>query len=218
MTQEDGATPTGGVVLVTGAASLWGQRLAARLAGRDSYRVIGLDREPLPADGPPLDFVQADVRNPALGALLASEGVRTVCHLASQESTVPNPAAFDYNVQGTMHLLQACAGAGVAQVVLKSSTAVYGARPSNPAFLTEDAPLYGSRRYGYTRDLLEIESFCNGFRRQAPALAIAVLRFASIVGPSAGPPIDVRPIPSAAGPWRRRAVPPAATSSISATS
>ena len=42
---------------------------------------------------------------------------------------------------GTLNLLAAAAAAGVRHVVLRSFTAVYGARGQNPNFLTEDRPL-----------------------------------------------------------------------------
>jgi UDP-glucose 4-epimerase len=98
-------------------------------------------------------------------------------------------ASFDVNVMGTMKLLGACAEARVHKVVLKSSTSVYGACPENPAFITEDHPLQGSRKYGYTRHLVEIEAFCNGFRRQVPEMILTILRFASIVGLNAETPM-----------------------------
>jgi UDP-glucose 4-epimerase len=90
---------------------------------------------------------------------------------------------------GTTKLLGACKEAGVRRVVLKSSTAIYGARPTNSAFLTEGHPLRGSRRFGYLRDLVEIETFCNGFRRRVPDLVLTSLRFANIVGPGADTPM-----------------------------
>jgi UDP-glucose 4-epimerase len=79
--------------------------------------------------------------------------------------------------------------AGVSKVVLKSSTAVYGASPGNPAYMTEEYPLQGSRTYGYNRDLVEIEAFCNGFRRQSPEVILTVLRFAGILGPRSDTPL-----------------------------
>jgi UDP-glucose 4-epimerase len=84
----------------------------------------------------------------------------------------------------------ACAEAGVRKVVLKSSTAVYGARPSNSAFLTEDHSHRGSKRYGYVRDLLQMEAFCSGFCRRVPEMAMLTLRFANIVGPTADTPMN----------------------------
>jgi UDP-glucose 4-epimerase len=177
------------VILVTGVAGYWGSRVAARLAAEGSCHVIGLDAEQPAGERNGLDFVLADVRNPLLVELLKAENVDTVCHLAFQHSTRRSEAAFDANVIGTTKLLGACAEAGVWKVVLKSSTAIYGARPTNSAFLGEDHPLRGSRRYGYTRDLVEIETFCNGFSRRVPKMVLTSLRFASIVGPGADTPM-----------------------------
>jgi UDP-glucose 4-epimerase len=176
------------VILITGVANYWGAQVATRLieatdtSGRPVFHVVGLDAEPPEAEIKELDFIQADIRNPLLVNLLQSEEVDTVCHLTFEERTNPSEATFDVNVMGTMKVLGACAEAGVRKVVLKSSTAVYGANPQNPAFITEEHPLQGSRVYGYTRDLVEIEAFCNGFRRQVPEMILTVLRFPSIIG------------------------------------
>jgi UDP-glucose 4-epimerase len=177
------------VVLVTGVAGYWGSRVAASLVSEASYHVIGLDAEQPATRIRGLDFVLADVRNPLLSELLRAEGVDTVCHLAFVSATRRSEANFDSNVMGTAKLLGACAEAGVRKVVLKSSTAVYGARPTNPAFLTEEHSLRPSRRYGYVRDLYEIEKFCNGFCRRIPEMVQTVLRFASIVGSEARTPM-----------------------------
>lgn len=177
------------VVLITGVADYWGSRLAERLAAEPEMHVIGLDvaapREKI-AD---LDFVQADLRNPALADLLKSERVQTVCHLKFVHSVRHREAAFDANVSGTIKLLDACAVAGVGKVVLKSSTSVYGAHPDNSAFLTEAHAFRGGRRYAYTHHLLEIETLCDDFRRRNPALTVTQLRFANIVGPTADTPM-----------------------------
>jgi UDP-glucose 4-epimerase len=177
------------VVLVTGVAGHWGTQVAARLADDGNGRIIGLDVKPPAKEIEGLDFILADVRNPLVVELLRAEKVTTVCHLAFVHSTRRCEAAFDANVMGTSKLLGACAEAGVHRVVLKSSIAVYGARPTNSAFLAEEHPLQGSRRYGYTRDMVEIEKFCNGFRRREPQMMLTVLRFSSIIGPRAHTPM-----------------------------
>jgi UDP-glucose 4-epimerase len=177
------------VVLVTGVAGYWGARLAARLAREPGTRLLGLDVEPPAPPIAGLDFVQADVRNPLLADLLATESVDTVCHLAFVETARPSEAAFDLNVLGTVKLLNDCVQAGVRKVVLKSSTAIYGARPGNPAFLREDHALRGSKRSGTVRDLVEVEAFCASFRPQQPDLILTLLRFANIVGPTADTPL-----------------------------
>ena len=189
------------VVLVTGVGGYWGRQVADRLLALASARqseayahdfeahVIGVDVEPPEAEIEGLDFIQADIRNPLLVELLRSEHVDVVCHLAFTESARPTENSFDINVMGTMKVLGACAEAGVHKVVLKSSTSVYGAKPTNPAFLTEDYPLNGSRTYGTTRDRVEIEAFCNGFRRQVPEMIQTILRFPGIVGPEVDTPM-----------------------------
>jgi UDP-glucose 4-epimerase len=177
------------VVLVTGVGGHWGTQVAARLAQEGNSRIIGLDVEPPTREIEGLDFIAADVRNPLVIELLRAEKVSTVCHLAFVHSTRRSEAAFDANVMGTSKLLGACAAAGVQKVVLKSSMMVYGAHPTNSAFLTEEQPLRGSRRYGFIRDIREVEEFCNGFRRREPEMVLTVLRFSSILGPSADTPM-----------------------------
>lgn len=177
------------VVLVTGVAGYWGARVAAQLAVEEGYHVLGVDREPPAAEIEGLDFIAADIRNPLLTNLMQSEGVDTVCHLAFIEATQPSQATFDFNVTGTTKVLEACAEAGVRKVVLKSSMAVYGARPSNSTFLAENHAFRGSKGRGTTRNLIDIETFCSGFRRQAPDVLLTILRFPSIVGPAADTPM-----------------------------
>lgn len=189
------------IILVTGVAGEWGGQVANRLIELSSAclddstypdfsaHVIGVDVEPPEVEIEGLDFIQADIRNPLLVELLRTEQVDTVCHLAFAETARPTENSFDLNVMGTMKVLGACAEAGVRKVVLKSSTTVYGAKPTNPAFLTEEQALNGSRAYGTTRDRVEIEAFCNGFHRQVPEMIQTVLRFPSIVGPDADTPM-----------------------------
>ncbi len=177
------------VILVTGVAGYWGSRVANKLSLQEDVHVIGLDRtEPLDM-GESIDFVQADIRSRLLPDLLEAEQVDTVFHLQFIERAELSEQAFDLNVMGSLNLFASCAKVGVKKIIFRSSTSVYGAHSNNSAFLTETAPLRGSRRYGYTRDLLEIEAFVNGFRRQSPDTKVVMLRFANIVGPTADSPM-----------------------------
>ena len=194
------------VILITGVASIWGERVATRLLAQSRMRVesveagdshdgeagihvIGVDVEPPAEEIEGLDFIQVDVRNPLFSELLKSEMVDTVCHLNFDHKYYRSEKAFDFNVLGTMKVIGACSEAGVKKIILKSSTAVYGAHPGNPAFLTEQHPLRGSKTYGYTRDMVEIASFCNGYCSQPTEMGITILRFPSIIGPSADTPM-----------------------------
>jgi UDP-glucose 4-epimerase len=176
------------VVLVTGAAGYWGNRVARRLMDEPDYHVIGLDLEaPEELDG--LDFIQADIRSSLMAELLESENVSVLCHLQFRETPSRTESAFDLNVMGTMKLFGACVQAGVEKIVLRSSTAVYGAHPDNSALLTEETSLRGSRKNGSIHNWMELEAFCNGFRGQYPDVNVTTLRFPNIVGPSADTPM-----------------------------
>lgn len=176
-------------ILVTGVAGYWGARMARRLLAESGLHVMVVDSTP-PQELPEgLDFVQADIRNPLMVDLLKAERVDTVCHLAFSDSRRRNEANFDLNVMGAMKIFGAAAQAGVRKIVYRSSTAVYGALPQNPAYLSETQPLHGSKQYGYTRYMVEIEEFCDGFRSQQPNLLLTSLRFANIVGETAVTPL-----------------------------
>ncbi len=177
-------------ILVTGAAGYWGARTAAQLALQPELHVIALDQELPKVELNAAQLIQADLRSRKLADLLKAESVDAVCHLAFEETFPPLENADDFNLTGAIRVVEACAQAEVHQVVLMSSTAVYGARPGNPAFLREDRPLLGSHMSGWVRDLVEIESFCSGFRRQSPKLSQCILRFAHIVGPTADTPMN----------------------------
>lgn len=177
------------VILVTGVSGYWGRRVAEHLVRLPGVYVIGLDSEKPTEEIKDLDFIQADIRNPLLKQLLETEGIDTVFHLAFNETRSPAEAAFDHNVMGTVKVFGACAAAGVKKIIIRSSTAVYGAHPQNSTYLHEKTALKGSLSWGSVRDLVEIESFCNGFRRQAPDVALFVLRFPSIIGPTVDSPM-----------------------------
>ncbi|MDX1616845.1 MAG: NAD-dependent epimerase/dehydratase family protein [Candidatus Promineifilaceae bacterium] len=177
------------IILVTGVGDYWGRRLALYLLDQPGLRVIGLDRQPPTEKVPGLDFVQADVRNPLLVELLRDEHIDVCYHLKFIPGDNGDELASEVNVQGTMNVVGACAEAQVNQIVLRSSTMVYGAHADNAAFLTESSPLRGGRQMTSIRDLVEIESFVATFRRQEAQIKLTILRFANIVGPTVNSPM-----------------------------
>ena len=64
---------------------------------------------------------------------------------------------YSWNITGTSKLLEYCQAYRVPKVVLMSSANVYGPRPDNPQFLTEEAPLLAAQRFPQMRDLVEID-------------------------------------------------------------
>ncbi|HYF65427.1 MAG TPA: NAD-dependent epimerase/dehydratase family protein [Herpetosiphonaceae bacterium] len=176
-------------VLITGVAGRWGRRLARQLVKFPIVRVLGLDVRPpaRPIEG--VEYIEADLRNPLLVELLRQEKVEGILHMVfasglnKDGETITSEESFQTNVMGTLELLAAANAAGVKQVVLKSTTMIYGARVDNPLYLAEDAPLRGTDGMPQLRQRYEIEKFVADFRRNH-ALKIAVLRFPGIIGAS----------------------------------
>lgn len=176
-------------ILVTGVSGRWGGLVARRLLAESGVQVLGIDRRTPKHSMAGLDFVQADVRNPLLGELMAAEGVDAVVHLAFRECQWRREEDFNSNVLGTMQLVGSCAEAGVRHIVLKSTMAVYGALPSHPLYLPEDWPLSHQGIYAYVRDAVEIEEFVHEFSVEYPEMAIAILRFAHVLGAETNSPL-----------------------------
>ncbi len=63
----------------------------------------------------------------------------------------------EVNVNGTRRLLDFAVAHGVKQVVVVSSSYVYGALPENPYYMDESFPLNASRTYPEMRDLAEMD-------------------------------------------------------------
>ncbi|GIF24282.1 hypothetical protein Ate02nite_70120 [Paractinoplanes tereljensis] len=181
------------VVVVTGASRFLGARVAARLAADPRIeRVVGLDpHEPPPALRALLEdveLVRADAR--AASGAMADLGAEAVVHMAV--TSAPDSqhggrqAMKEQNVIGTMQLLAAAqAVPGLRKLVLRSSTAAYGASFRDPAVFTEDTEPRAVPRGSFARDILDIEGYVRGFRRRRPDVAATVLRFAPFISSTA---------------------------------
>lgn len=181
-------------MLVTGVARQLGGRFVRRIQ-RDPEvdRVIGVDAVPPAHHLGGADFLQADIRQPAIARLLAEHRVDTVVHLdvtGTPLSGGGRSSLKETNVIGTMQLLGACQKApGVRRLVVKSSTNVYGSAPRDPAVFTETTPPKSLPSGGFAKDTVEVEGYVRGFARRRPDVAVCVLRFANILGPRADSPL-----------------------------
>ncbi len=180
------------VVLVTGVSRYLGSRLAARLAADPAIvRVVGVDtvapgRE-LTAMLGRTEFVRADIRNPLIAKVISAAGVDTVVHVnitATPRGAGGRASMKEMNVIGTMQLLAACQkSATVRRLVVKSTTAVYGSSPRDPALFTEEMEPKALPRSGYAKDAVEVEGYVRGFGRRRPDVSLTVLRFTNFIGP-----------------------------------
>ncbi|MER5434876.1 NAD-dependent epimerase/dehydratase family protein [Streptomyces sp. NPDC002588] len=184
----------GKVVLVTGVARQLGGRFVRRIQrDPDVARVVGVDAVRPEHHLGGAEFVQADIRQPTIARVLAETGADTVVHLdvtATALGSGSRTTVKETNVIGTMQLLGACQKSpSVKRLVVKSSTNVYGSAPRDPAVFTETTSAKSLPSGGFAKDAVEVEGYVRGFARRRPDVAVCVLRFANILGPTAETPL-----------------------------
>jgi UDP-glucose 4-epimerase len=90
----------------------------------------------------------------------------------------------EINVIGTMQLLAACQRTpSVRALIVKSTAAVYGSGPKDPAKFSEDMEPKHSPSSGWAKDSVEVETYVRGFARRRPDVTVTTLRFANFIGP-----------------------------------
>jgi UDP-glucose 4-epimerase len=176
-------------IAVTGTASFLGARILRRLvAARGADSVVAVDIASPPAALHGLRHRMVDLTLPGADRRLVEafqeEEVDTVVHAAF----FTNPhrdAAYAHELEsiGTLHLAAASAAAAVRHLLVRSFTAIYGARGRNPSFLTEDDKPDAGAPLGWVRDKLEAEEHASSFSRRYPTLGVTVLRMAPLFGP-----------------------------------
>ena len=179
-----------GVVAIIGLRSFLGRELSARLLSRShGLRVVGLDvRRPFRVDER-VRFHRIDLTDPTadgrVAAILEKERVEVVLHAAFRTDPTPD-LELDHELDtiGSLHVMNACAAAKVRRLVVASSTMLYGPRPDNPNFLTEQNPLRGHPDAHAVRDRIEMERLLGGWRERHPDVEVTVLRACWAIGPT----------------------------------
>ena len=158
-------------ILITGVSRFLGSHLAKVLEADPSVEaVFGVDLAAPAIELERTEFIRADIRNPLIVKVLTSTGVDTVVHAA----VIATPAGVggrasmkEINVIGTMQLFAACQKApALRQVVMKSTTSVYGSDPTDPAIFTEAMGPASEPKTGYARDAWEVENAARAFARR----------------------------------------------------
>lgn len=175
--------PDARTVLVTGVADDVGRRAACQLAAAPGVaRVVGVDVQPPRGDLGPVQFVRADIRNPVIAKVIVREQVDTVVHLGVLPGS-GRSSTKELNVIGTMQLLAGSQQApDLRHLVVRSSTAVYGASSRDPAAFSEDMTAKRQPRGGFAKDVTEVESYVRGFARRRPDVRVTTLRPAPVIG------------------------------------
>jgi len=174
-------------VLITGISRHLAGRLAQALESDPEVEsIVGVDVEEPEVDLERTEFVHADIRNPLIVKVIEDSGADTVVHLniiATPTRVGGRSAIKEINVIGSLQLFAACQKATtLRRVVMKSTTAVYGADPHAPALFTEGLAFGSTPSRGYAKDAAEVEQYARDFGRRRPEIALTILRFANFMG------------------------------------
>lgn len=180
-----GPSSSGRRVLLTGVSRPIMARMARSLADRDDVDlVVGVDTHRPDRIGA-MRFLRAELDNPVVGATMADQGIDTLVHAgmhSAPRAAGGRRAMKERNVIGSMQLFAAAQHATeLRHVVLKSFTAVYGSRASDPGLFTEASPVDRSAS-GFTRDVIDVEGYATSLVRRREDLGLTTLRFANFVG------------------------------------
>jgi UDP-glucose 4-epimerase len=168
-------------VVITGIVGRLGRRLARRL--HREHRVIGIDRRPFEGRPKDIEHHQIDLRRKKTRDVFRSTPVAAVVHLGVMHD--PRASASEHhtwNVAGFQKMLEYVTQYKIPKLVLLSSSNVYGPRPDNPQFLSEDAPLLGGASFSEIRDLVEIDMLAQSFFWKRPETETVILRAVHILG------------------------------------
>ncbi len=173
-------------VVVTGGAGFIGANLCRTLLASDKIsKVVVLDNLSTGfasnLDGLDVDFIEGDILNP--GDLdKCFEGADAAVHLAAVPSvprSVKDPVtSHQANATGTLNVLEAARRAGGAQVIVASSSSVYG---SNPA-LPKHEDLAPRPMSPYAASKLAAESYALAYQATYD-LPVLAFRFFNVFGP-----------------------------------
>jgi UDP-glucose 4-epimerase len=176
-------------IAITGLRTFLGRRLAERLVLLPGVRVIGLDRLRPHGLASGVHFRDVDLTRPDAGSALADhfhkDDVEVVVHLAFRREPTPDlEGDHELETIGSLHLLHACAGAGVPRLVVGSTTMVYGPYPDNPNFLGEEHPLRGHPQAHSVQNRVEMERLVADWTARHRGTSVTVLRPCWVVGPT----------------------------------
>lgn len=175
-------------IIVTGGAGFLGTHLC-RALGLAGHIVLVIDLK----NNPEFSTIIADVRDSSKMKQLI-KGVDAVFHLASlieAGESVKHPAKFiDYNLMGTLSVLEAMRENGVPNFIFSSSAAIYGNPLKTP--ITEDDRTMPINPYGMTK--LAMEGLLSSYVA-AYGLTGVALRYFNLYGPEENHQPETHAIP-----------------------
>jgi UDP-glucose 4-epimerase len=181
-------------VLVTGLGSFWGGRVAQALeADPDVDVIVGLDTREPTVELERTEYVRTDDSYSILSRIVRATQVDTIIHtfLVVDSSQVSSRQIHETNVIGTMNLFAAASQpeSRVTDVVVKSSTLVYGSTFRDPVWFSEDSRRSALPRHRVEKSLLEVEGYVRDYAVDNPHVTVSMLRFSNVLGADIVTPI-----------------------------
>ena len=176
-------------ILITGLATHWGGRLAEALEADPAIEaIVGVDSREPTRELRRTEFVKVSNQHSLIERIVTAARIDTVIDTRLVvDSVVTSPReAHENNVIGTMNILAACTGpqTPVRKFIFKSSAHYYGCEQDDPAFFTESMQRQHAPPTRIERDIVEAEAAVADHAAKHPEVAVAVLRFANVLGPS----------------------------------
>ena len=181
-------------VLVTGLGTFWGGRVAQALEQRSDVDVIiGLDTREPSVELERTEYVRTDESYSILSRIVRAAEIDTIVHtfLVVDSSQASSRQMHEINVIGTMNLFAAASQpeSRVCNVVVKSSTLVYGSTFADPVWFTEDSRRSARPRQRIERSLIEVEGYVRDYAVDNPTVSVSLLRFSNVLGEEIDTPI-----------------------------
>ncbi len=181
-------------VLITGLGTFWGGRVAQALEADPTVDVIvGLDRFEPEVQLERTEYVRSDESYSILARIVKAARIDTIVHtfLVVDSTLMHSRTMHEINVIGTMNLFAAASApdSTIRDVVVKSSTLVYGADPRDPTWFTEESRRAAQPKSTVEKSLLAVEGYVRDFAVDNPHVSVAILRFANVLGPDITTPL-----------------------------
>jgi UDP-glucose 4-epimerase len=182
-------------VLVTGLGTFWGGRLAQTIErDPDVDVIVGLDRFEPTIALERTEFVRSDASYSILSRIVKAAQIDTILHtfLVVDSTQMSGRSLHEINVIGTMNLLAAASApeSSVRNVVVKSSSLVYGASAEDPVWFREESRRMHPPRTKVEKSLIEVEGYLRDFAEDNPHVCVSLLRFSNVLGPDITTPLS----------------------------
>ena len=155
--------------------------------------IVGLDRHEPTVPLERTEYVRSDESYSILARIVKAAKIDTIVHtfLVVDSTQMKSRTIHEINVIGTMNLFAAASAPGstVRNVVVKSSTLVYGAHPKDPVWFSEETRRAQPPKATVERSLLEVEGYVRDFAVDNPHVNVAMLRFSNVLGPDITTPL-----------------------------